>query len=237
MITPRRSDDRGRFDFGWLDTRHTFSFGRYFDPDHVEFHGLRVLNEDLIAPGRGFGTHPHQEMEIISYVADGVLAHRDSTGGQGRILPGQVQVMTAGTGLEHSEFNPSDSAWTHLLQIWIRPRRPGATPGYRQRAFPESVRRDRLATLVAPSEQAEALGALGMEADASVLGTLLSPGADVERALRAGRAAWVQVVRGQVSVNGTALSPGDGAALESEPSVRLANTGPADAEVLVFDLP
>ncbi len=236
MITVRRSDDRGHFDYGWLDTRHTFSFGRYIDRDHVEFRGLRVINEDLIAPGRGFGTHPHEEMEIISYVADGVLAHRDSTGGQGEIRPGEVQVMTAGTGLEHSEYNPSGGAWTHLLQIWIRPRRSGAVPGYRQRAYPEVERRDRLATLVAPAEQAEALGALGMEADAHVLGTLLSPGAGVERALGAGRAAWVQVVRGEVSVNGNALNPGDGAALEGEPGVRVVNTGAGDAEVLVFDL-
>jgi redox-sensitive bicupin YhaK (pirin superfamily) len=236
MITIRRSNDRGHFDYGWLDTRHTFSFGRYVDRDHVEFRGLRVINEDLIAPGRGFGTHPHEEMEIISYVADGVLAHRDSTGGQGEIRPGEVQVMTAGTGLEHSEFNPSGTAWTHLLQIWVRPRRSGAVPGYRQRAYPEVGRRDRLATLVAPTEQAEALGALGMEADAYVLGTLLTAGAGVERALGAGRAGWVQVVRGEVSVNGTVLSAGDGAALEGEPWVRVVNTGAGDAEVLVFDL-
>lgn len=229
MITRRASDERGRFDHGWLDTRHTFSFGRYHDPRHMGFRALRVINEDVVAPGAGFPEHGHEDMEIISYVLSGALAHRDSTGGQETLRPGEVQRMTAGGGIEHSEFNPSASEPAHFLQIWIRPERRGLTPSYEQRAFGDLDGRLRL--IASPDAQD---GSLRVHQDVRVLAGRLTPGQSARVTLGPGRHAWVQVARGRVEVNGVVLSAGDGAALSDEPEVRVSVLEPA--ELLVFDL-
>ena len=231
MMTLRPSDARGRTEIGWLDSRHTFSFGDYDDPDHVSFRSLRVVNEDWVEPGTGFGTHPHRDMEIITYVVDGALQHRDSLGTGSVIRPGEVQRMTAGTGILHSEYNPSATEPVHLVQIWILPERRGLTPGYEQRAFPGAERRDRL-RLVASRDGRD--GAVTLHQDVDLFAGLLSAGARVVHGLRPGRGAWVQVLRGGVTVNGRPLRAGDGAAIEDEPAVEL--TAGELAEVLLFDL-
>jgi redox-sensitive bicupin YhaK (pirin superfamily) len=231
MITLRPSDARGRTEIGWLDSRHTFSFGDYYDPAHMGFRSLRVVNEDWVRPGAGFGTHPHRDMEIITYVVEGALQHRDSLGTGSVIRPGEVQRMTAGTGILHSEYNPSAADPVHLVQIWILPERRGLAPGYEQRAFAEAQRQDRL-RLVAARDGRD--GAVTIHRDVDLFAGLLSAGARVVHALRPGRAAWVQVLRGGVTVNGQTLRAGDGAAVTGEPAVELA-AGEA-AEVLVFDL-
>lgn len=231
MITVRRSNDRGHFDHGWLDTRHTFSFADYHDPRHMGFRALRVINEDRVAPGQGFGTHGHRDMEILSYVLSGRLAHRDSMGSGSSLGPGEVQRMTAGTGVLHSEFNGSDSEPVHFLQIWILPGRQGLLPGYEQRAFPEEERRGRL-RLVASPDGAD--GSVTIHQDARVHAGLLGGGDQVVLSLEADRHAWVQVVRGKLRVGDETLSAGDGAALSEEREVRLA--GVDASEVLVFDL-
>jgi redox-sensitive bicupin YhaK (pirin superfamily) len=231
MITIRRSEDRGHFDHGWLDTRHTFSFADYHDPRHMGFRSLRVINEDRVEPGKGFGTHGHRDMEILSYVLSGRLAHRDSTGGGSTIGPGEVQRMTAGTGVLHSEFNGSDSEPVHFLQIWILPERPDLLPGYEQKRFPEEDRRGRL-KLVASPDGAD--GSLTIHQDARVHAGLLDAGERAVLALADGRHAWVQVARGKVRLADETLSAGDGAALSSEREVRL--EGLEAAELLVFDL-
>ncbi len=233
MITIRKSDDRGHFDHGWLDTRHTFSFAGYQDPAHMGFRALRVINEDRVRPGEGFGTHGHRDMEILSYVLSGVLAHRDSSGGGGELRPGEVQRMSAGTGIHHSEFNGSAQEPVHFLQIWLLPDRPGHRPSYEQRAFPEAERRGVL-RLVASPDGAES--STTIHQDARVFATLLAPGRTVEHVLAPGRHAWVQVARGAVQVNGVSLSAGDGAAVSAEPLLRLAGAGAEEAELLVFDL-
>ncbi len=231
MIAIRRSEERGRFDHGWLDTRHTFSFADYHDPRFMGFRDLRVVNEDRVRPGEGFGTHGHRDMEIVSYVLEGALAHRDSLGNGSTIRPGEVQRMSAGTGIRHSEFNASRDEPVHFLQIWFLPARTGLAPGYEQRAFPEAERRGRLRLLVSPDG---ADGSLTIHQDVSVLGALLAPGEEVRRELAPGRHAWVQVARGAVELNGSALRQGDGAAVSDERS--LAIRGLDAAEVLVFDL-
>jgi len=233
MLTVRRSAERGRFDHGWLDTRHTFSFADYHDPEQMGFRSLRVINEDVVAPGQGFGTHGHRDMEILSYVLEGTLAHRDSTGGKGTIVPGEVQRMSAGTGVRHSEFNGSETERVHFLQIWLLPDRQGHAPGYEQRAFPDEERRGAL-RLVASPDGAD--GSLTVHQDARVYATLLARGEAVERELAPGRHAWVQVARGEVEVNGVRLRAGDGAALSDERGVRIAGTGEGVAELLLFDL-
>jgi hypothetical protein len=231
MITVRRSADRGHFDHGWLDTRHTFSFAGYRDPRFMGFRSLRVLNEDRVEPGQGFGEHPHRDMEIVSYVLSGALAHRDSLGNGSTIRRGDVQRMTAGTGVVHAEFNASAVEPVHFLQIWILPERAGLAPGYEQRAFPDAEKGGRL-RLVASRDGAE--GSLTVHQDARILATLLAPGEEVRHPLAPGRHAWVQVVSGEVEVEGERLSAGDGAAISSAPEVAI--RGVRDAEVLLLDL-
>jgi redox-sensitive bicupin YhaK (pirin superfamily) len=233
MITIRRAQDRGHFDHGWLDTHHTFSFASYHDPAHMGFRALRVINDDTVQPGEGFGEHGHRDMEIISYVLSGALAHRDSTGGGGVLRPGEVQRMSAGRGIRHAEFNGSSEEPVHFLQIWLLPDRPGHAPSYEQKAFPEAERRGAL-RLVASPDGAE--GSTTLHQDARVFATLLSREQTVDRALASGRHAWVHVARGTAAVNGHRLEAGDGAALSSEAVLRLAGAGEGDAEVLVFDL-
>jgi redox-sensitive bicupin YhaK (pirin superfamily) len=233
MITVRRSDERGHFDHGWLDTRHTFSFADYHDPEHMGFRGLRVVNEDRVRPGEGFPTHGHRDMEILSYVLEGALAHKDSTGGQGVLRPGEVQRMSAGTGVRHSEFNGSKDEPVHFLQIWILPDREGHAPSYEQKPFPEAEKRSRLLLVASPGGED---GALRIHADARVYATVLADEETVRHALAPGRHAWVQVVRGELTVNGQALRAGDGAAVSAEREVVLEGRGAARAEALLFDL-
>jgi hypothetical protein len=231
MLQVRRSDERGHAEHGWLHSRHTFSFADYHDPRFMGFRTLRVINEDAVEPGRGFGTHPHRDMEIVSYVIDGALEHKDSMGNGSIIRPGDVQRMSAGTGVTHSEFNPSPAERVHFLQIWLLPERPGLAPSYEQRTFPEAQRRNTL-KLVASNDGRD--GSVTVHQDVALYATVLSPGASAELPLRPGRHAWVQVVRGRVDVNGTALAAGDGAALTDEPTVRLAASH--ETELLLFDL-
>ncbi len=231
MITPRPSDERGRFDFGWLDTRHTFSFGRYVDRRHMGFRSLRVINEDVVAPGAGFPTHPHDNMEIITYVVSGALEHRDSLGTGQVLRPGEVQRMSAGEGIEHSEFNPSDTEPVHLLQVWIIPRVRGGSAEYDQRPFPPERRRGRLCLVVSPDG---AEGSIPIRADARLYATLLEPGEGVTLDLAPGRHAWVQIVRGVGALNERAIRSGDGAAVSDERAITLRAGAPTEA--LVFEL-
>ena len=229
MITVRKSNDRGVGRHGWLTTRHTFSFANYFDPAHMGFRSLRVINEDTVAPAKGFGAHRHENMEIVSIVMEGALAHKDSTGGEGVLRRGEVQRMSAGTGVVHSEFNGSSSEPVHFFQIWILPAEEDVAPGYEQKLFAEE--KGSLRLLVAPDGDG---GALTIHQDAKVYSAILDPGQRVEHSLGDGRGAWLQVARGSVDVNGTALQAGDGAAVENEPS--LAITAGDAAEILLFDL-
>ncbi len=231
MIQVRKSEERGHFDHGWLDTRHTFSFGMYHDPAFMGFRSLRVINEDVVAPGKGFGEHPHQDMEIITYVLNGALAHRDSLGNGEAIRAGDVQRMTAGSGIEHSEFNASKTEPVHLLQIWIRPRKRGLEPGYEQKHFELGPSRGRL-VLVASQDGAE--GSVTIQTEARLYAGVLGKGQSAALELKPGRHAWVQVAHGGVEVNGTSLRAGDGAAVSEE--TELALRANEDAEVLVFDL-
>jgi redox-sensitive bicupin YhaK (pirin superfamily) len=231
MISIRRSEERGHFDHGWLDTRHTFSFGEYHDPAFMGFRQLRVLNEDRVRPGYGFPTHGHRDMEIISYVLSGALEHKDSLGTGSVIRPGELQRMSAGTGVRHSEFNPSASEPLHFLQIWLLPERPGLPPSYEQKSFPEEERRGR-ARLIASPDGCD--GSVTIHQDAEVRAALLGPKDRLTQPLRPGRHAWVQVARGSLEVNGQAMRAGDGAAVSGEKSVEIA--GGEAAEVLLFDL-
>jgi redox-sensitive bicupin YhaK (pirin superfamily) len=231
MITRRPSDARGLADHGWLKSRHTFSFAEYHDPAHMGFRNLRVINEDRVAPGQGFGTHGHRDMEIISYVLDGELGHRDSMGTGSVIRPGDVQRMTAGTGVRHSEMNPSPETPVHFFQIWLLPERAGIAPGYEQKRFEDSEKRGRL-RLVAARDGRD--GAITLHADAELYAGLLAPGDRVRLDLRPGRHAWIQVARGTLTANGLPLEAGDGAAVSDESAVDI--TASSDAEVLVFDL-
>ena len=233
MITVRKSDERGHFDHGWLDTRHTFSFTDYRDERFMGFSDLRVINEDRVKPGQGFGTHGHRDMEILSYVLDGELGHRDSMGNGSTIRPGEVQRMSAGTGVTHSEMNPSRENPVHFLQIWILPAKRGIRPGYEQRAFPDAERRGRLRILASADGRD---GSVTIHQDATMLGAILAPGDRVLHEIPAGRVAWVQVARGEVSVNGKQLRAGDGLSAVDEPSLEIQGGGSGDADVLVFDL-
>jgi redox-sensitive bicupin YhaK (pirin superfamily) len=232
MITLRKSEDRGHARHGWLDSYHSFSFADYHDPQHMGFGPLRVINEDRILPGTGFGTHGHRDMEIISYVLQGRLAHKDSLGNVKTLPPGEVQRMTAGTGVTHSEFNHAPNAVTHFLQIWIEPSARGLPPGYEQKAFPEADKRGRL-RLVASPDAAD--GAVKIHADVRVYAGLFDGAESARLPLAPGRKAYVHLVRGALAVNGQALAGGDAAKLEAESEVRL--EAGRDAEVLVFDLP
>ncbi len=232
MIHIRRSADRGHADHGWLDTRHTFSFADYYDPEFMGFGHLRVINEDRVAPGAGFGTHPHRDMEIITVVLEGGLAHRDSTGSGGVIRPGEVQVMSAGTGVTHSEMNASKDEPVHFMQIWIIPERRGTKPRYDQKRFDEEGRRDRLQLLVSADGSGESLS-IGQ--DARLYAAVLGEGKSVEHRLADGRKAWLQVARGSVELDGHQINAGDGVAIAEEELVKIQAREPA--EILLFDLP
>jgi redox-sensitive bicupin YhaK (pirin superfamily) len=231
MITIRRAADRGHADHGWLNTHHTFSFSSYRDPQHMGFRSLRVMNEDFVAPGEGFGTHPHENMEIVTYVLEGALEHKDSMGNGEVLRPGEFQRMSAGTGITHSEFNPSPDEPVHLYQIWLFPERKGLEPSYEQKRFAEDERRNRL-RLVASRDAAE--GSLRIHQDARVFLSSLDDGKSVSHPLAAGRHAWLQVLRGRVSLNGQELQTSDGAAVSDEGLLTIHAAGPA--EVMLFDL-
>jgi len=233
MIVVRKSAERGHFDHGWLETRHTFSFAGYHDPDHMGFRALRVINEDRVKPGKGFGLHGHRDMEILSYVLSGALAHRDSTGAEGVLRPGEVQRMSAGTGIRHSEFNPSREEEVHFLQIWLEPAAEGDRPSYQQKAFAEAERKGRLQLIGSPDG---AHGSLLLHQDARVYATLLGLGEQVTLPLARGRHAWVQVARGKADVNGVRLAAGDGAALSDEGVLAMTGAEREPAELLAFDL-
>ncbi len=231
MITLRKSEDRGHAQHGWLDSFHSFSFADYYDPKHMGFGPLRVINEDRIAPGTGFGTHGHRDMEIISYVLSGRLAHKDNMGNVEAIPPGDVQRMSAGTGVMHSEFNHAANEETHFLQIWIEPHTRGIAPGYEQKTFAAEEKRGQLRLVAAPGGEQ---GAVHISANARLFAGLFDGAEAATLALAPGRKAYVHLVRGSLSVNGQALSGGDAAKLEGETEVRL--EAGRDAEVLVFDL-
>jgi quercetin 2,3-dioxygenase len=231
MIHIRRSDERGGGDFGWLKTQHSFSFDTYHDARFMGFRSLRVINEDWVQGGHGFPMHPHRDMEIITYVLDGAVEHKDSMGNGSIIRPGDGQRMSAGTGVCHSEANSSKTDPAHLLQIWILPDRRGHEPGYEQKAFPEAEKRSKLRLIASPDGKD---GSVTIHQDARLYASLLKPGQEVKYELDKGRYAWLQVARGAVELNGQSLNQGDGAAVSEEKT--LAIKGTADAEVLLFDL-
>ncbi|HEX8685945.1 MAG TPA: pirin family protein [Pyrinomonadaceae bacterium] len=231
MISIRPADERGGGNHGWLDTKHTFSFSDYYDPRHMGFRALRVINEDRVAPGRGFGTHGHRDMEILSYVISGGLGHRDSMGKSEVIRPHEWQRMTAGTGVQHSEMNASKTEPVHFYQIWIMPEAEGIRPGYEQKLFAPEEKSGRL-RLVASREGSD--GSLKIHQDAAVYNAILKSGEAVEHRLAEGRHAWLQVVKGTVEVNGTRLGEGDGAAVSDEGALTI--LAGDDCEVILFDL-
>lgn len=230
MITIRKSEERGHANHGWLDTYHSFSFATYFDPKHTKFRALRVINEDWVKGGKGFGTHPHENMEIVTYIIDGELEHRDSMGNGSVIRPGELQRMTAGTGVTHSEFNPSDKN-THLLQIWIYPESIGLTPSYEQRAFP-SLREPNSLTLLASHGGRD--GSLTIHQDIEILGGRIEAGKEIEYPISTNRHAWVQMVKGQLDINGISLKAGDGAAVSNEKLLTFSSKD--HSEFLLFNL-
>jgi redox-sensitive bicupin YhaK (pirin superfamily) len=231
MITIRKSSERGHANHGWLLTYHTFSFADYYDPQEMGWGTLRVINEDRVQPGKGFGTHSHKDMEIITYVLEGQLQHKDSMGNGTIILPGDVQRMSAGTGVQHSEFNPSLTSRVHFLQIWIEPERPGIVPGYEQKSFSPEAKRGRLRLVVSRDGRE---GSVTVHQDADVYASLLNSGEQVLHRLAAGRIAYLHIVNGAVSCNGTQLQSGDGAKIESEQELVIAAS--EDAELLLFDM-
>ncbi len=230
-ITIRKADERGVAEHGWLHSRHTFSFANYYDPKHQGYRTLRVINDDRVEAGEGFGTHPHQDMEIISYVVDGALEHKDSMGNGSVIRPGDVQRMSAGSGVTHSEFNPNKDDPAHFLQIWIQPAEKGTKPSYEQKAFTAEEKTNRL-RLVASPDGAD--GSVTIHQDAKLYAAILEPGAEVAQEIGAGRHVWIQVVKGRLTVNGQTLETGDGAAIENPNRISFA--GVERAEILVFDL-
>jgi redox-sensitive bicupin YhaK (pirin superfamily) len=231
MITIRRSNERGHFEHGWLNTYHTFSFDQYYDPRYMGFRTLRVINEDFVAPGRGFPKHGHRDMEIITYILEGALKHEDSMGNGSVIRPGDVQRMTAGTGVRHSEQNASDTERVHLLQIWILPSTAGLEPGYEQKAFSEDDRRGHL-RLIASEDGRD--GTVQVHQDVSLFASIIPAGGEVEHTMDQQRYAWIQVARGAVDVNGERADQGDGVVAIGESSLTIG--AEADAEVLLFDL-
>jgi quercetin 2,3-dioxygenase len=231
MIQLRKAAERGHFNHGWLDTYHTFSFGEFYDPAHMGFRALRVINDDRVDPGQGFGMHGHRDMEIVTYVLEGVLEHKDSMGNGSILRAGALQRMTAGTGVRHSEFNPSDREAVHLYQIWLLPERNGLKPGYEELALSEEEKRGRF-RLVASPDGAD--GSLTIHQDAGLYLASLLPGQAVEHALGPGRAAWLQVLRGSVNFFGNDLAAGDGVGISDEVTVAVRATVPS--EVLLFDL-
>jgi len=231
MITIRKSQERGHFDHGWLNTYFTFSFADYYDPQHVHFRTLRVLNDDRVAAGAGFPEHPHRDMEIVTYVLDGALEHRDSMGNGSVIRPGDVQYMSAGSGVTHSEFNASKTEPVHLLQIWMFPEKKGMKPAYDQKNFPREDKQGKLRLVASPDGRE---GSVTIRQDNELYATVLGAGESVRHELKPERHAFVQVARGSVKLNGTKLVEGDGAAISEEKAVEL--TGVKDGEVLLFDL-
>lgn len=231
MLQIRESEQRGHANHGWLDSYHTFSFGGYYDPSHMGFSDLRVINEDRVQPGQGFGTHSHRDMEIVSYVLEGALEHKDSMGNTSVIRPGDVQRMTAGTGVTHSEFNASRAERVHFLQIWLLPDRPGYAPGYEQKYFAPEDKRNRLRLIASPDGRD---GSVRIHQDAYLFSTLLERGAAVEHTFAPGRKGYLHLVRGAVTVNDRSLQTGDGVAISDE--IRITVGADEDAEVLLFDL-
>jgi redox-sensitive bicupin YhaK (pirin superfamily) len=231
MIQVRKAAERGHFDHGWLDTHHTFSFGDYYDPKHMGFRSLRVINDDRVQPGQGFGMHGHRDMEIVTYVLDGALEHKDSMGNGSVLRAGELQRMTAGTGVRHSEFNPSDTEGVHLYQIWLLPQRKGLEPGYEELAVGEEEKRGRFRLVASPNG---ADGSLTLHQDARLYLASLLRGEGVAHDIERGRAAWLQVLRGSVNVLGYDLAAGDGVAVTDESAVSVQATVPS--EVLLFDL-
>lgn len=231
MITLRRSAERGHAQHGWLDSYHTFSFADYYDPQQMGFRALRVINQDRVQAGNGFPAHPHRDMEILSYVLEGALEHKDSMGSRSVLRPGEAQLISAGTGMMHSEYNPSQTDPVHFLQVWVVPDKRGLLPTYEQKEFPAAERRGRLRLIASPNGEEESTT---IHQDARVYASLLGSGERATLQLSDGRHAWVHVARGEAKVNGVTLSGGDGAALSDEP--RLALEGVDDAELLVFDL-
>jgi redox-sensitive bicupin YhaK (pirin superfamily) len=228
MIQIRRSDERGHAKLDWLDSRFTFSFADYYDPKHTQFRSLRVINEDHVAPGQGFGMHPHRDMEIITYILDGAIEHRDNMGNRGVIRPGEVQKMSAGSGVMHSEFNPSKTQSAHLLQIWLMPDRGGIKPSYEQHTFAPGEIAGQFQPIAGKD------GAVSIHQDAELFAAKLEPGQKAEHKLAQGRHAWIQVARGAGKLNGKDLKAGDGAAISDEKSVAFEPT--EASEVLLFDL-
>ncbi|MFC1765690.1 pirin family protein [Planctomycetota bacterium] len=230
-LTIRKAEDRGHADHSWLNSRHSFSFANYYDPKHLGFHSLRVINDDRVAPGKGFDTHPHQDMEIISYVVEGELEHKDSLSNGSIIHPHDVQRMSAGTGVQHSEFNPQQDKAVHFLQIWITPAQKGDQPSYEQKAFPIEEKLNRLRLVVSPNGEE---GSVSIGQDAKVYATVLEAEQKIRHALDPNRHLWVQIVQGEVTVNSQILKTGDGVAIENTDSLTLA--GIDDSELMVFDL-
>ncbi|PQA87857.1 pirin family protein [Hyphococcus luteus] len=231
MISIRRAVDRGHANHGWLDTHHTFSFANYYHPDHMGYRALRVINEDRINPGAGFPTHPHENMEIITYVLEGALAHKDSTGGGGVITPGMVQYMSAGSGVTHSEFNASDTEPLHLYQIWLLPNEKGAAPRYEEREVGDA-RNGGLKLIASPDGRD---GSFAIRQDASLYASIVKEGETLTHDFGPGRYGWLQVAKGGVEIGGLAMQPGDGAKIAEEEEISF--TALADSEVLLFDLP
>lgn len=231
MIQIRRADERGFADHGWLKARHTFSFASYHDPAFMDFRSLRVMNEDRIEPGMGFGTHPHRDMEIVTYVLEGALEHKDSMGNGEVLRPGEFQRMSAGTGITHSEFNPSDSEPTHLYQIWLLPDRKGIEPSYEQKRFDDGGMTNTLRLVASPNAE---LGSLAISQDARIFLAKLDEDVIVQHKLMPGRHAWLQVLRGAISLNDIALDTSDGASVSDETELKIGAT--TDAEVMLFDL-
>ena len=232
MMTVRPASERGNANFGWLDSRHTFSFGSYYDPAHMGFGTLRVINEDKVAPGRGFPTHSHRDMEIISYVVDGALEHKDSIGNGSVIKPGDVQRMSAGTGIVHSEYNHSATDEVHFLQIWVLPDKQGIEPGYEQTYFSPEEKQGRL-RLVGSQDGRD--GSITIHQDMNLYAAQLGLNEQVDYTLQGNRLAWVQVVRGQINLNKNLLSAGDGAAISASEAVSIAGQTD-DTEILLFDM-
>lgn len=232
MITVRKSADRGYFDHGWLKTSHTFSFADYHDPSHIHFSHLRVINEDVVEGGQGFGTHPHRDMEIVTYIISGALEHRDSMGNGSIIEAGDVQYMSAGRGVQHSEFNHSPSESVHLLQIWILPETKGGVPLYDQKKFSRESKLGRLRQIVSGDGEDDSIIILQ---DARIFASILSSGQKVEYSPKPGRKVWIQLISGEMDVNGTTIQAGDGLAISGEPMLSITTTAP-ESEFLLFDL-
>jgi redox-sensitive bicupin YhaK (pirin superfamily) len=230
MLTLRPAKERGHANHGWLDTWHTFSFNRYYDPAHMGFRALRVINEDFVAPGKGFGEHPHDNMEILTVVISGAVEHRDSMGNGEVLRPGEVQYMSAGTGIEHSEFNPSPDTPLHLLQIWLMPNKTNVKPGYAQKPFPIAARQDALLLVASKGGRGKSIK---IHADAELYVSRLGASSHVEHALGK-RHAWIQLISGEIEVNGMKLTAGDGLAVSDEPALRI--QAAHDADFLLFDL-